>query len=86
MHIEQECFHDVLHEVFWCSELTAVHARQKVGQTEHEDQAQRVTSQNLGNPTTAARQHSWEAADVHMRSSQTVPELYEYDEKWCGDD
>ena len=42
--------------------------------------------QNLGNPTTAARQHSWEAADVHMRSSQTVPELDEYHETWGADD
>ena len=42
--------------------------------------------QNSGNPTAAARQQSWEAADVHMHSSQTVPELDEYDEKWSGDD
>ena len=41
---------------------------------------------NAGNSTTTARQHSWEAADVHMQSSQTVPELDAYDETWDGDD
>ena len=42
--------------------------------------------QNVGNPTTAARQHSWEAADVHMQSSGAVPEHDEHDETWGGDD
>ena len=43
-------------------------------------------SRNLGNPATAAKQHSWEAADVHMQSLGTVPELDEHDETCGGDD
>ena len=42
--------------------------------------------QNVSNPTTAARQHSWEAAVVHMQISGAVPEHDEHDETWGGDD
>ena len=41
---------------------------------------------NFGSPTTAARQHNWEAADAHTQSSGAVPELDEHDESWLGDD
>ena len=37
------------------------------------------------NMSSGAR-HSWGAADAHMQSSQTVPELDEYDETWGADD
>ena len=46
----------------------------------------RKHSRNLGNPTTAAKLHSWEAADVHMQSLETVPEIDEHEETCGGDD
>ena len=43
-------------------------------------------SRNWGNSAAAAKQHGWEAADVHMPSLGTVPELDEHDETCGGDE
>ena len=45
----------------------------------------RVLQSCVVNMSLGAR-HSWEAANVHMQSSQTVPELDEHDERWGADD